>query len=483
MSGLSWTDQESLQQKESPPKKKRRGFIRGVQRIVFPSYRHIAGFSYRLKRRLTPQGRLLVIALIGAGLLSVDLRVVVIYQLFALLIGVFVVSVLGAVFWRGAKFSVTRQLPRFVTAEEEFFYDVFIENRTGKLQKNLSIIEEMADPRPTWLEFSAAREPFEEKRNLYDRMMGFYRYMWLSNQKTGADIEPVSLDDLAIGVKARVEIKGYALRRGWIRLQQTTVSRTDPFAMVRGVVAIKKSDAILVLPKRYAIPHGFDLAGSRRYQPGGEAQAFSVGDSNEFVSLRDYRPGDSLRHIHWASWAKRGKPVVKEYNDEYFVRHALVLDTFLEEGVSLAQFEEAISLTSGFAATVDSGENLLDFLFVGPAANRFTAGRGVAPAERILEVLASISFCEKCDFNDLERLVLRHVKIFSGGLLVLLQWDTLRQEMVRKIQSYDLPVIVLVIVDEKASVNLDPGPMKSHPERFHVLRVGEIQEGVDRLFQ
>ena len=44
-------------------------------------------------------------------------------------------------------------------------------------------------------------------------------------------------------------------------------------------------------------------------------------------SLRDYRPGDPLQRVHWKSFARTGRPVVKEYQDEFFERHALVLDT------------------------------------------------------------------------------------------------------------------------------------------------------------
>ena len=73
------------------------------------------------------------------------------------------------------------------------------------------------------------------------------------------------------------------------------------------------------------------LPGAMRYQEGGVALAANVGSSEEFVSLRDYRHGDPLRHIHWRSWAKTGRPIVKEFEDEFFVRHALVLDTFDEE--------------------------------------------------------------------------------------------------------------------------------------------------------
>jgi uncharacterized protein (DUF58 family) len=55
-----------------------------------------------------------------------------------------------------------------------------------------------------------------------------------------------------------------------------------------------------------------------KYQQGGVALASNVGQSDEFVALRDYRQGDPLRHIHWRSWARAGKPVVKEFEDEFF---------------------------------------------------------------------------------------------------------------------------------------------------------------------
>jgi len=83
----------------------------------------------------------------------------------------------------------------------------------------------------------------------------------------------------------------------------------------------------------------------------GVALASNVGQSEEFVSLRDYRRGDPLRHIHWRSWAKAGKPVVKEFEDEFFVRHALVLDTFIDDPHS-ELFEEAVSVAASFASTV-----------------------------------------------------------------------------------------------------------------------------------
>ena len=129
-----------------------------------------------------------------------------------------------------------------------------------------------------------------------------------------------------------------------------------------------------------------------------------MGQSEEYVALRDYRHGDPLRHIHWRSWARVGEPVVKEFEDEFFVRHALVLDTFTDHPHSEV-FEEAVSVAASFACTMPTQESLLDLLFVGPQSYCFTAGRGVAHVEQMLEILASVRACGSA-FRALEHLVL-----------------------------------------------------------------------------
>ena len=113
------------------------------------------------------------------------------------------------------------------------------------------------------------------------------------------------------------------LSRGPLRFKGTAIARADPFGLVRSFVTVPLPQSVLILPKRYPLPP-IALPGVMKYQQGGVALASSVGRSEEFVSLRDYRPGDPMRHIHWKSWARTGRPIVKEFLDEFFVRHALV---------------------------------------------------------------------------------------------------------------------------------------------------------------
>jgi hypothetical protein len=259
------------------------------------------------------------------------------------------------------------------------------------------------------------------------------------------------------------------------------LTRTDPLGLCRAFSKVKAPGSLLVLPRRYRVPL-IPLPGSIKYQQGGVAMASHVGQSEEFVSLRDYRRGDPLRHIHWRSWAKAGRPVVKEFEDEFFVRHALVLDTFADYERSEV-FEEAVSVAASLACTVVTQESLLDLLFVGPESFRFTAGRGLAHADQILEVLAGVSVCRNRPFSTLEALVLNHSGAVSGCICVFLEWNESRQEFVRKLKHLGLPVMVFVVVPEGNKRILEPGPLADTPERFHVLECGRVERDLARLSQ
>jgi uncharacterized protein (DUF58 family) len=237
--------------------------------------------------------------------------------------------------------------------------------------------------------------------------------------------------------------------------------------------------SILVLPKRYALP-AVHLPGGRKHHSGGMALTTSVGESEEFVSLREYRPGDSLRKFHWKSWAKTGKAIVKEYQEEYFVRHVLILDTFIGKTHSEA-FEEAVSLAASFACTLQTQESLLDLIFVGLEVYCFTSGRGLGQTDRILEVLADVRPCDNKPFESIFPTVISRAEFCSGCICIFVTWDEQRQKLVQLMRHLGIPVFVLVILEPNDSTIPDPGPMSDVSENFHVLRAGEIELGLEQI--
>jgi hypothetical protein len=123
---------------------------------------------------------------------------------------------------------------------------------------------------------------------------------------------------------------------------------------------------------------------------------------------------------------------------------------------------------------------LLDLLFVGKQSYCFTSGRGLAYADQMLEILASVQPCEEQGFNALETLVVNHSKAVSGCICILLRWDKQRQDFVNKLKALGLPVMVLVIVEAGGNTKLDAGPM-DNDSRFHVLEVGKVQKSLAEL--
>ena len=209
--------------------------------------------------------------------------------------------------------------------------------------------------------------------------------------------------------------------------------------------------------------------------------ASSVGDSEEFVSLREYRPGDPLRKIHWKSWAKAGKPVVKEYQDEFFLRHALILDTF-QDAVFNDMLEEAVSIAASLACQIQTQESLLDLMFVGTEAYCFTAGRGLAGTDKILEILAGVIPCQDKSFSYLTPVVVGRATQLSSCICILLAWDEERKKLVEHLRGLNIPTLVIVIANsEDLHSDLDLGPMLDKPQDFQMLTLGNIQQGLMNL--
>jgi uncharacterized protein (DUF58 family) len=435
-------------------------------------YRAAGGLRHWARQRFTLAGLTVAGAFLAAGAVSTDVENTVTYQSFSLLLALLLPAVASCLFFR-ATFAATRSLPRFGTAGQTLRYRVRVKNLTSKTQAGLTLLEDLADPRPDfqqWLAFQLA----ESRRVLPFRVSQRRR----NNPFQPAEVKEAQVPPMSAGGEAEARVEVLPLRRGILRFTGVTLARPDPLGLFRSFVKISAPQTVLILPRRYPLPP-IALPGALRYQEGGVALAASVGSSDEFVALREYRRGDPLRHIHWRSWAKAGKPIVKEFEDEFFVRHALVLDTFDDEPNGEV-LEEAVSVAASFACTVLTQESLLDLLFVGNESYCFTAGRGLAHLDQMLEVLASVRNCADKHFDTLESLVLKHISAVSGCVCVLQRWDDARRHLVKTLRALGLPLRVLVVT-RPGEKKPDAGPMRDEPESFHVLEIGQIEEQLAEL--
>lgn len=449
-----------------------------VNQFLFHNFRLVYLGGRWFRRRFTRAGQLTLAAIVATGAIGVDTELTLAYQAFALLAALIVLGIISSALYR-ARFRISRQLPAFGTVGEALSYCVTVENCSRKTQRDLVLMENLQVKFPSYAEFRRVRQPGEEQQNWFDRAVGYPRWAWLMRQRLGIDASEHALAPLPPGKEAELSVTMIPLRRGYIRFAGAIIARPDPFGLFRALAGAAAKDALLVLPRRYPVPE-IELRGSRRYQQGGVALASSVGDAQEFFSLRDYRPGDPLRHIHWRTWARLGEPVVKKYQDEYFVRHALVLDTFvttLENPV----FEDAVSVAASFAYSIQQQDALLDLMFVGTEAYRFTSGRSLASIDSMMEILACVEPCPDKPFAELQHLVTHHASQLSGAICILLSWDEARRAFISALRGVGVPLLVLVVSDATDSPDLDPGPMADQPQHFQQLSSGRIETGLAAL--
>lgn len=421
-------------------------------------FRAVSGLQYWIERRLTRAGMLIAGVLVAGAALGVDTNQTVAYKVFALAGALLGVAVVGAMLLR-ERFAVQRFLPRVVTGGEPFSYRVAVTNLGNATRDGLSLVEDLADPRPGFTVFRAQL-----------KFPTYRAWKRLIEACTIVQVDDEPLPPIAPRATVEVVARGQALRRGSQHFRGLSVTRTDPLALFKAIFRFEHSANLLVLPRRYALPL-IALPGSRKYQPGGVALASSVGDSEEFMSLRDYRPGDPLQHIHWKSFARAGEPIVKEYQDEFFERHALVLDTFAA-AAEAAAFEEAVSITASFACTVNTQECLLDLMFIGAQSYCYTTGRGQLSTGHLLEILAGVQPCQDQPFRVLHDAVIARGAALTGCICILLAWDEPRAEFTRRLRALGVPLLAMVVTAQ---------PVPDRPSWLHVLDPGRIQEGLARL--
>ena len=449
-----------------------------MKRISYLLYRWFFKVIVYLSRRFTPAGYFLLVLLVFAAILGVDTTLAMVFQVFTFVAFLLLIAFLLSLRMH-ARFEVQRKLPRFVTAGQPFKYDISIKNPLNRHCGNLYIIDEFERAQLTYQEFSRATTAARLRKIPVTHKLGPSLWSTLFAPKQGAQKEPALHADLQPNESKDLRLDMLPLRRGRIRLTGITVARSDPLGLCYARKFMRLPQSILVLPKRYALP-SVHLPGGRKHHSGGIALTTSVGESEEFVSLREYRPGDSLQKFHWKSWAKTGKPIVKEYQEEYFVRHVLILDTFIGETHSEA-FEEAVSLAASFACTLQTQESLLDLIFVGLEVYCFTSGRGLGQTDRILEVLADVRPCDAKPFETIFPTVISRAEFCSGCICIFVTWDEQRQKLVQLLRHLEIPVFVLVILEPDDSTIPDPGPMRDVSENFHVLRAGEIEMGLAQI--
>lgn len=142
---------------------------------------------------------------------------------------------------------------------------------------------------------------------------------------------------LAVPVPARA--------RGNIEVGPLLIRQDDVFTVLWKEYPISDSTKIFIHPVTVRVDSAWDLASSMMQ---GATDSNEAVKDVDFHGLREYEPGDDLRHVHWISTAKTGQVMIRQYDASLQVEPLFVLCTSTASYASAEEFETAVSVYASY---------------------------------------------------------------------------------------------------------------------------------------
>lgn len=170
--------------------------------------------------------------------------------------------------------------------------------------------------------------------------------------------------------------------RGMQPLAAICVQTSFPFGLITHTMEHQDNLSVLVYPRVYALR----AAALELHTASGATPQLVSGEGDEYFTLREYQPGDDLRHIAWRASARVDKWIVRDHEPE--TSHFVIIALDARPGTGQdpeADLESAIELAASMAVTLINRHFVVSL--VTPDAT-VPAGAGRAQLLKILEALA-----------------------------------------------------------------------------------------------
>ncbi|MEX0741999.1 MAG: DUF58 domain-containing protein, partial [Phycisphaeraceae bacterium] len=194
------------------------------------------------------------------------------------------------------------------------------------------------------------------------------------------------------GATGRADGVGWPTRRGEVRFKRIRVSTTFPFGILRKSVIFNQSASTFIFPRLHRLDRSL-FTRLRSHDPDGNSMTQEADGGDEFFGLREYRPGDSLRSIHWRHSARTGRLVSREMSKLSPPRLMVVLDV-RNSAAEDEKAEEAISFAASVANEAYRLGEEVGLAVVGARCPKFLPQRARWHQLRMLQALGELRLGE-----------------------------------------------------------------------------------------
>lgn len=283
---------------------------------------------------------------------------------------------------------------------------------------------------------------------------------------------------LAPGETVTVSMEAKALRRGVFQLPDFRATTTFPLNLRRRSEEYKVRGEVLILPF-YRTLRSFDLVRSVSHlSRGQDLSAQTVGMTGEYVGSREYQPGLAVRKWDYASWARLGQPVVREFSEPHHPSVAVMLDTFFppdqcKRSHLLSELEAILSLAASVVEALFARAHTISLLTIGDRL--FASDCRVAAGDQlaVLEHFALAEPCPAASFTDLMEQLDRFPITWDLAIILSHHWGADQENLFQLVTRQNaVGTRILVAADKRR------GEFRQDGEWWQVtasqIRAGEV---------
>ncbi len=167
------------------------------------------------------------------------------------------------------------------------------------------------------------------------------------------------------GERIELDTARVAAKRGVHDGSVVTVRSVAPFGVAERRRKLPVAGSTTVLPA--VIPLGPLPFLGRASDPQRTARSIARrGGGPEYLGVREYRSGDSQRHVHWPSTARTGTMMVRELEEERSRRLAILVDTLTDVGDLDTPLDACCTAAASIAsAAVADGQGIRSIVAAG----------------------------------------------------------------------------------------------------------------------
>lgn len=249
-----------------------------------------------------------------------------------------------------------------------------------------------------------AREapPYAEEDDLVEVKLDVYNPAGRTNHLTVLDHftaesapyrkKKIAVASLAAGEKTTLRYNAVCYQRGVFDIGPLEVRREFPLGLFKNRRVIDEHCSIKIYPHLYP-NRGFHLLVGGTKERVGLNTIDKSGLSNDFFGVREYRPGDSRRLIHWKSTARQEKLMVKELEMPADLDLTAVIDL---DGSAWSgddkynTFEYSVKIVGSVSQEVLEKGYGLRLIALGDGRQEMTVKGGRREFPRVLDFLAGL---------------------------------------------------------------------------------------------